>query len=82
MKKFSCFVLSLGLLVASTGMANDPDFEGFKTDVLKRMQEHINKLQENRTCVSNAKDRAAMKVCHDQMKEWHEKNQKPKGNKK
>jgi hypothetical protein len=76
MKKLGSLILGIGLLVVSLGFADDSKFEAHKAKALKRVEEHIAKLQEQKGCISSAKDHEAMKACHEKMKQWWEEKSK------
>lgn len=45
-----------------------PDFEQMKTDHLKRLDDRINSLQEEKACVQSAKNKDDIRVCRSKHK--------------
>jgi hypothetical protein len=76
MKKLGSLILGVGLLVASNGIAKNTIFDEHKATELKRVTEHIAKLQEHKTCVTNAQEIEALKACHEKMKKWWQEKSK------
>ena len=60
-------------LVSATSMAEpDKNFEERKAQHLKDIDEKIQKMQEHRTCVSNAQSVDDLKKCKESMREFHQ----------
>lgn len=76
MKKLGSLILGIGLMVVSVGIADNSKFEDHKARALKRVDEHMAKLQEHKVCISSAKDHEAMKACHEKMKQWWQEKSK------
>lgn len=52
--------------------ADGKNFETHKAEALKRIDEHLAKMNEHKTCVSAAADKEALKKCHEAMREFHQ----------
>lgn len=66
-------VFGLGLIApvfADDSAKQKEEFAAHKTEIMGELDQHIQKLQEHKTCVSNAADREAMKACRATMKEF------------
>jgi hypothetical protein len=75
MKKLLVFTLLLGSFGASAHNHIDDKmtFEEAKSKMTSHIDEKISKLQGSKACVSQAKDKAALKECKKKM--WEEKKQ-------
>jgi ribosomal protein L12E/L44/L45/RPP1/RPP2 len=59
-------------LFALPAFAEGPNFETFKAEAIKNIDERIGKMQEHKACVSSAANKDAMKACREKMKDWRE----------
>ena len=64
--------LSIGLATVSFGHTDDAKFAEHKAMRLKEIDEHIQKMQQHKACVSAAASPEAMEKCHMEMKAYHE----------
>lgn len=48
------------------------NFETHKARMLSETDDRIKHMQDLRTCVADAKDHPAMKICHEAMRKFHE----------
>lgn len=64
------FITVMAITAAFTGqaLAADTNIELKKTEQLKRVDERIAHLQEERACIQAAATRDALKACHDKFK--------------
>ena len=65
-------VVSFVSFCGASALAAEENFEKGKSEALSELDQRIQKLQENRTCMSAAANRDAMKKCHESMKDWRE----------
>lgn len=66
------FIAAL-FLISLPALAEDNSvFEARKAEALKEIDQHISKLNEHKTCVSNAKDKESLKTCHEAMKDFRQ----------
>ncbi|NBV50849.1 hypothetical protein EBR78_06485 [bacterium] len=64
-------LIVLGLVASLSCVANEPSFESHKSEMLQHIEEKITKMNEHKTCVSNATSPEALKQCRESMKAWH-----------
>lgn len=62
-------LLFLSLIWVSLAIADDGDFATRKSEMLKHIDERIQKMTEHKNCVSAAADKDALKKCHESMRE-------------
>lgn len=65
-------VILMGLMASLGCVANEPSFETHKSEVLKHIEERITKMNEHKTCVTNASSQDALKQCRESMKAWQQ----------
>lgn len=64
---------ALPLTWSKSANADDQsEFQTRKSDALKSLDEHIQKLQEHKNCVNSAENPEAMKKCRAAMKTWRQ----------
>jgi alpha-D-ribose 1-methylphosphonate 5-triphosphate synthase subunit PhnG len=55
---------------ATTSFSQDNGFEKRKAEHLAEIDQHLQKMQEHRSCVNSATNIDALKKCRDEMHEW------------
>ena len=63
-------ILVLIAAFSLTGLAEEADFTKHKAEVITEIDQHIQKMQENKTCVNAATDKSGLQSCHAKMKEF------------
>jgi hypothetical protein len=81
MKK-ALVVAAISLALAGSAFAAEGDnaqtFEQKKAEMLKKIENRINKMQEDRSCVQSAKDHDSLKACNEKRKKMIEEEKKGK----
>ena len=73
MNKITLFLVASVFAVAGKPVFSaEESFDKRKAEVLSQLDQRIQKLQENRTCMAAAGNRGALKKCHETMKTWRE----------
>lgn len=75
--RLTLFGLALLNSVLVTGLFAEEGktFEEHKAKMLQRVEQHIGRLTEHKSCVSAATKKEDLKACHEKMKAWREANQ-------
>lgn len=58
------------LFLGAIAIADDGDFAKHKSEMLKHIDERIQKMTEHKNCVSGAADKDGLKKCRESMREW------------
>ncbi|HXH74320.1 MAG TPA: hypothetical protein VNJ08_05100 [Bacteriovoracaceae bacterium] len=82
MKTFFILGLTFLSLSAFADKHEEGTFEELKPKMIERVDKHIAHLQEVKSCVSAATDKAQLKACRDKMKAHREEMKKEKKAKK
>jgi len=55
---------------ATTSFSQDNNFEKRKAEHLAEIDQHLQKMQEHRSCINGATNIEALKKCRDEMHDW------------
>lgn len=67
-------ILTVPFLLAASSRADEAPAGGFekhKAQILSEIDQHLQKAQEHKACVTAATTPDALKACRATMKEWH-----------
>lgn len=68
----SLSLVALGILISTSVCFANEDLSAHKTEVIAEIDQHINKLQEHKTCISSASTKEALMECRKTMKAWRD----------
>lgn len=65
----------LGLVLTGLCFADDAAFQEHKEKMLQNVEERLSKINEHKTCLTNATTDEALQACTDSLRAWHEEKQ-------